>query len=186
LAFPVPPAVSSSSAPYSVIVGGAYGFFSCLVMRHRHHRRPRLFFGSRGKRTRPHGVRARIIRAKPPRKKKCLPDRRTVDRIADRFFSDGRPVYPAEVERVLMGHPSIADAGVAQVGAEDGRQVVAAVVVPAAGSKTTEHEILAFARQHLESYQAPALVTFVDQLPRSSVGKLVRAQLRAVAAAEHR
>jgi fatty-acyl-CoA synthase len=107
-----------------------------------------------------------------------------VDRIGDRFFADGRPVYPSEVERVLMGHPSIADAGVVQVVAEDGRQVVAAVVVPAAGSKTTEHEILALARQHLESYQAPALVTFVDELPRSSVGKLMRAQLRALATAD--
>jgi fatty-acyl-CoA synthase len=107
-----------------------------------------------------------------------------VDRIADRFFSDGRPVYPAEVERVLIGHPSIADAGAVQVLTEDGRQVVAAVVVVAAGSKTSEHEILAFAHQHLASHQAPASVTFVDQLPRSSVGKLVRAQLRALATAE--
>ena len=107
-----------------------------------------------------------------------------VDRIADRFFSDGRPVYPAEVERVLIDHPSIADAGAVQVPADDGRQVVAAVVVLAAGSTATEHEILAFARQHLASHQAPASVTFVDQLPRSSVGKLVRAQLRALATAE--
>jgi fatty-acyl-CoA synthase len=107
-----------------------------------------------------------------------------VDRIADRFFSDGRPVYPAEVERVLIGHPSIADAGAVQVVAEDGRQAVAAFVVLAAGSTTTEHEILVFAHQHLASHQAPASVTFVDRLPRSSVGKLVRAELRALATAE--
>ena len=61
-----------------------------------------------------------------------------VDRIADRFFADGRPVYPAEVERVLIGHPSIADAGAVQIPAEDGRQMVAAVVVLAAGSKATD------------------------------------------------
>jgi fatty-acyl-CoA synthase len=107
-----------------------------------------------------------------------------VDRIADRFFSAGKPVYPAEVERVLIGHPSIADAGVAQVLTEDGRQMVAAVVVLAAGSKATEEELLAFGHQHLASHQAPASVTFVDQLPRNTVGKLVRAQLRAVATAE--
>jgi len=107
-----------------------------------------------------------------------------VDRIADRFFSDGRPVYPAEVERVLIGHPSIADAGAVQVLAEDGRHVVAALVVLVAGSKATEHELLAFAQEHLASHQAPASVTFVDQLPRSSVGKLVRARLRALATAE--
>ena len=107
-----------------------------------------------------------------------------VDRIADRFFSDGRPVYPAEVERVLMGHPSIADAAVVQILAEDRRPVVAAVVVRAAGSKATKHEILAFGHQHLASHQAPASVTFVDQLPRNTVGKLVRAQVRALATAE--
>jgi fatty-acyl-CoA synthase len=107
-----------------------------------------------------------------------------VDRIADRFFSDGKPVYPAEVERILLGHPSIADAGVVQAIAEDGRQLVAAVVVLAAGSKATEEELIAFAHRHLASHQAPASVTFVDQLPRNTVGKIVRTQLRALATAE--
>jgi acyl-coenzyme A synthetase/AMP-(fatty) acid ligase len=60
--------------------------------------------------------------------------------------------------------------------------VVAAVVVPATGSTVTEQEILAFGRQHLAAHQAPALVRFVDQLPRNSVGKLLRAQLRTLAA----
>jgi fatty-acyl-CoA synthase len=107
-----------------------------------------------------------------------------VDRIADRFFSAGKPVYPAEVERVLVGHPSIADAGVTQVLTEDGRPVAAAVVVLACGSKATEEEFLAFGHQYLASHQVPASVTFVDQLPRNTVGKLVRAHLRALAAAE--
>ena len=103
-----------------------------------------------------------------------------VDRVADRFLSDGRPVYPGDVERVLTGHPSIADAGVVQVRAEGGAEVVAAVVVPAAGSTVTEQEILAFGREHLAAHQAPAFLTFVDRLPRNSVGKLLRAQLRAL------
>ena len=72
-----------------------------------------------------------------------------VDRVADRSLSDGRPVYPGDVERVLTGHPSIADAGVVQVLTEGGAEVVAAVVVPAAGSTVTEQEILAFGREHL-------------------------------------
>jgi fatty-acyl-CoA synthase len=106
-----------------------------------------------------------------------------VDRIADRFFSDGEPVYPAEVERVLTGHPSIADAGVVQVLAEDGRSAVVAVVMRTAGSTATEHALLAFGHQHLASHQAPASVIFVDQLPRNTVGKLMRTQLRALASA---
>ena len=104
-----------------------------------------------------------------------------VDRVADRFLSKGQPVHPGDVERVLTSHPAVADAGVVQVLGEAGEEVVAAVVVPAAGSTVTEQEILAFAREHLATHQAPAFVMFVDHLPRNSVGKLLRAQLRALA-----
>jgi acyl-CoA synthetase (AMP-forming)/AMP-acid ligase II len=100
-----------------------------------------------------------------------------VDRVADCFLSDGRPVYPGDVERVLSGHPSIADAGVVQVPTRAGGEV-AAIVVLAPAAEATEEEILAFGRQHLAAHQVPASVTFVDRLPRNSVGKLLRAQLR--------
>jgi acyl-CoA synthetase (AMP-forming)/AMP-acid ligase II len=103
-----------------------------------------------------------------------------VDRVADRFLAAGRPVYPGDVERVLTGHPSVADVGVVQVLAEGGAEVVAALVVLSAGSQATEREILAYARRHLAAHQAPASVTFVDRLPRNTVGKLFRAQLRAL------
>jgi len=103
-----------------------------------------------------------------------------VDRIAACFVSDGRHVYPGDVERVLTGHPAVADAGVVQVLERGGGEAVAALVVPTAGSKVTEQEILAFGREHLAAYEAPASVTFVDHLPRNSVGKLLRAELRAL------
>jgi acyl-CoA synthetase (AMP-forming)/AMP-acid ligase II len=57
---------------------------------------------------------------------------------------------------------------------------VAAVVVPAAGSRVTEQEILAFGREHLAAHQAPALLRFVDRLPRNPVGTLLRAELAAL------
>jgi fatty-acyl-CoA synthase len=104
-----------------------------------------------------------------------------VDRVADRFLSDGRSVYPGEVERVLMGHPSIAEVGVVQINAKGRGEVVVAFVVLSAGSQATEEDVLAFGRQHLAPHQMPASVTFVDRLPRNSVGKLMRAHLRAVA-----
>jgi fatty-acyl-CoA synthase len=107
-----------------------------------------------------------------------------VDRIADRFYSDDQPVYPGDVERVLIDNPSVADAGVVQVLAEYGRPVIAATVVLAAGTKITEDELLAFCRQRLPAHQVPAMVIFVDRLPRSSVGKLVRGELRALATSE--
>jgi fatty-acyl-CoA synthase len=101
-----------------------------------------------------------------------------VDRVADHFLSEGQPVYPGDVERVLTGHSAVVDAGVVQVLDRGDGEAVAAVVVPSAGSKVTEREILAFGRAHLAAHQAPASVTFVDRLPRNSVGKLLRAQLR--------
>ncbi len=102
-----------------------------------------------------------------------------VDRIADRFLSDGRTVYPGDVERVLLRHPSIADVGVVDVPSDVG-SVAIAVVVPAPGSRATEEEILAFGRGNLAPHQVPASVAFVDELPRSQVGKLLRGQLRAL------
>jgi fatty-acyl-CoA synthase len=99
-----------------------------------------------------------------------------VDRVADRFLVDGRPVYPGDVERVLAGHPSVADAGVIRVAGQ-----VAALVVPSAGSQPSGQEILAFARERLATHQAPASVRFVDRLPRNSVGKLLRSELRGLA-----
>jgi fatty-acyl-CoA synthase len=105
-----------------------------------------------------------------------------VDRVADGFRSDGRLVYPGDVERVLMGHPSIADAGVVQIErAELGGQVVAAIVEPAPGTVPSSEDIIAFARGHLEPHEVPVTVTFVDGLPRSSVGKLARNRLREMA-----
>jgi fatty-acyl-CoA synthase len=104
-----------------------------------------------------------------------------VDRVAACFVSGGRHVYPGDVERVLAGHPSLADVGVVQVLGKGGGSVVAALVVLSAGSEATEQEILAYGRQHLATYQAPASVTFVNRLPRNSVGKLLRAELRALA-----
>jgi acyl-coenzyme A synthetase/AMP-(fatty) acid ligase len=78
----------------------------------------------------------------------------------------------------LTGHPSVADAGVVQVAGE----VVAAVVVLSAGARGSDQELLAYARRHLFAHQAPASVTFVDRLPRNTVGKLLGAELRALAA----
>ena len=100
-----------------------------------------------------------------------------VDRMADCFVSDGQQVYPGDVERVLSGHPSVADAGVVQVAAKGGS--VGAIVVLSAGAEGPAAVILAYGRRHLAAHQAPASVTFLDRLPRNSVGKLLRARLPA-------
>jgi acyl-coenzyme A synthetase/AMP-(fatty) acid ligase len=86
-------------------------------------------------------------------------------------------VHPGDVERVLLTHPAVADAGVAAASQAGTEQVAKAFVVVAPGAETTEQELLAWCRDHLAAPQIPAFVTFVNRLPRNSVGKLVRAQL---------
>jgi acyl-coenzyme A synthetase/AMP-(fatty) acid ligase len=81
--------------------------------------------------------------------------------------------------RVLSAHPAVADTGVVYVPTKGGGEVVAFVVL-APGVEATEQDILAFGQQQLAAYQVPASVTFVDRLPRNSVGKLLRVQLRAL------
>ena len=99
-----------------------------------------------------------------------------VDRLADRFISNGRLVYPGDVERVLTGHPSVEDAAVVPI-ARGGSETVAALVIPSAGSTLTEHDILEYGRRHLAPHEIPTSVTFLNHLPRTSVGKLIRTQL---------
>ena len=103
-----------------------------------------------------------------------------VDRMADAVSAGGAVVFPGDVERVLMDHPAIADVGVAQGADDDG---LVAVVVASVGADVSRDELLAFGRERLAPPSAPTRVVFVDRLPRSSVGKLVRAELRALASA---
>jgi len=102
-----------------------------------------------------------------------------VDRVADRIESAGRIVYPGDVERVLMDHPAVVDVGVVGVPGDPDTGLVAFVVPAASGA--TEDELLAFAGWRLAPHEVPASVRFVERLPRSSVGKLIRSELRALA-----
>jgi len=104
-----------------------------------------------------------------------------VDRVDAGFVVGGRTVYPGGVERQLMTHPAVVDAGVAGFVGPDGDTVGAAFVVLLAGSSMTETALLEFARRRLAPHEVPFSITFLDRLPRSSVGKLLRADLRDLA-----
>lgn len=101
-----------------------------------------------------------------------------VDRVDAGFTSEGRIVYPGDIERALLTHPSVVDAGVVGVQAADGHVAGAAFVVRAVPSDLSEADLLAYARERLAPYQVPGSIRFVDGLPRSSVGKLLRHELR--------
>jgi acyl-coenzyme A synthetase/AMP-(fatty) acid ligase len=89
----------------------------------------------------------------------------------------GYRVSPHEVERVLKGHPDVADAAV--VGEEVGPEkvVVAAYVVPRPGSDVSPDALLAWGRKHLAAYKAPRIAYLVTDLPRTRNGKLLRREL---------
>jgi fatty-acyl-CoA synthase len=95
-----------------------------------------------------------------------------VDRVVDAFDSAGHVVYPGNVERAIGGHPAVADVGVV---ARDTSS--AALVVLAAGATTSAGELLEYSRTRLAAHEMPSAILFVDRLPRSSVGKLLRHEL---------
>lgn len=101
-----------------------------------------------------------------------------VDRAEARFVSAGQVVYPGDVERALMAHPSVADAGVVGIPAPGDGEAGVAFVILSPGRQATETELLAFGRERLAAHELPASIRFVDQLPRNSVGKLLREDLR--------
>jgi fatty-acyl-CoA synthase len=101
-----------------------------------------------------------------------------VDRIADRFISAGTVVYPGDVERVFLEHPAIADVAVVGIPRAGGDDVAAAFVVLEPGSGAAAPELLAYARTRLPRHAVPASIDLVDRLPRTTVGKLVREELR--------
>ncbi len=99
-----------------------------------------------------------------------------VDRRSDLIISGGENIYPAEIENVLLMHPSIEEAGVC--GMEDvtwGQVPIAFVTIK---SEVTEQTILEFCKMNLASYKLPKRIVFVDHLPRNSSNKLVRRKLK--------
>ena len=102
-----------------------------------------------------------------------------LDRTKDMIISGGSNVYAVEVERVLGAHPCVADVAVVGVPDELWGEVVAAVVVPAAGSGLDETTLEAHCRATLAGYKVPRRWLCVDSLPRNAYGKVLKRELRA-------
>jgi acyl-CoA synthetase (AMP-forming)/AMP-acid ligase II len=102
------------------------------------------------------------------------------DRLKDMYVSGGFNVYPAEVEAVLRGHPSVAQ--VAVIGVPDRRmgEVGVALVVPVPGTEPAglEEALAAWARERLANYKVPRAVQLVDGFPVNASGKVLKRELR--------
>ncbi len=100
-----------------------------------------------------------------------------VDRSKDMIIRGGFNVYPREIEEVLMEHPSVSLVAVIGVPHESHGEEIKAVVVREAGSGTTEDELVAWAKERLAGYKYPRIVQFVDELPLTSTGKILKRRL---------
>ena len=101
-----------------------------------------------------------------------------VDRKKDMIAVGGVRVYPRYVEEVLFSHPKIKDACALGVPGDGGGQTVKACIVLKEDMTATSSEILAFCATRLDAYQIPREIQFVDDLPRSPVGKVLRKELQ--------
>jgi acyl-CoA synthetase (AMP-forming)/AMP-acid ligase II len=88
-------------------------------------------------------------------------------------------VYPAEIEAALERHPGIFDVAAFGIPSEKWGEQVHAAVVLAPGASLSEADVIAHAREHLARYKCPRSVSFMNELPRTGSGKLLKRELRA-------
>jgi acyl-CoA synthetase (AMP-forming)/AMP-acid ligase II len=100
------------------------------------------------------------------------------DRVKDMIVSGGENIYPAEVESALYGHPAIADVAVIGVPDEHWGEAVKAIAVLKPGQRADAADLIAYARERIAGYKLPKSIDFVDELPRTASGKILKHQLR--------
>ena len=94
-------------------------------------------------------------------------------------LSGGENIYPAEIETVLYGNQKILEAAVIGVPDDDWGEAVKAVLVLKEGTTATADEIILYCREHLAGYKIPRSVDFVDQLPKTDTGKILKKIIKA-------
>ncbi len=100
-----------------------------------------------------------------------------VDRKKDMILVSGFNVYPNEIEEVIVAHPKVLE--VAAIGVEDEKttEAVKVFIVKKDPSLTAE-EVMAYCKEDLTNYKRPKHIEFIDELPKSNVGKIIRRLLR--------
>ncbi len=103
---------------------------------------------------------------------------RVVDRIKELVITGGFNVSPSEVEEALLRFPGVAEVAIVGVPSEHSGEDVVAAVVAKPGETVDEGALRAFARETLAAYKVPKRVVFVDELPKSLIGKVLRRKVR--------
>lgn len=100
-----------------------------------------------------------------------------VDRSKDMIIRGGYNVYPREVEEVLMTHEAVSLAAVIGVPHESHGEEIKAVVILNSGASITEDELVAWGKEQMAGYKYPRIVEFVESLPMTSTGKILKREL---------
>jgi len=103
-----------------------------------------------------------------------------VDRKKDMIIAGGYNIYPRDIDEVLFEHPKVAEACAIGVPHDYRGETVKAYVVLKPGETATEEEMIAYCKEKLAAYKVPKIVEFIDDLPKSAVGKILRKELRAM------
>jgi len=101
------------------------------------------------------------------------------DRIKEVIISGGFKVFPSQVEEILRLMPGVSDVAVVGLPGGPSGEVVVAAIVPVAGvPRVSLEQVRAWASERLSPYAVPRRIAFVDELPRSLIGKLLRRPVR--------
>jgi long-chain acyl-CoA synthetase len=104
-----------------------------------------------------------------------------VDRMKDMVNSAGLKIWPREVEEVLYQHVGVAECAVIGVPDELYGETVKACVVARSGVEICADDIIDFCKERLAGYKAPRIVEFMDGLPKTPAGKVLKTELRKMA-----
>jgi long-chain acyl-CoA synthetase len=101
-----------------------------------------------------------------------------VDRIKDMVISGGLNVYPTEVEEILYTHPAVEECAVVGMPHTEYGEMVSAFVKKKQGLECSEDELIGYCKKHIAAYKSPKKIMFVEELPKSPAGKILKREIR--------
>lgn len=101
-----------------------------------------------------------------------------VDRKKDMVIASGYNIYPVEVDNILFDHPAILEACVVGIPHEYRGETLKAFVVVKEGETLSAEEVIVYCKEKLAAYKVPKEIEFLDELPKTAVGKVLRRELR--------
>jgi len=101
-----------------------------------------------------------------------------VDRIKDLIISGGLNVFPTEVEEILYTHPAVEECAVIGMPHTEYGEAVSAFVKRKQGGECSEADLIGYCKKHIASYKSPKKILFVEELPKSPAGKILKREIR--------